>query len=272
MPNCVGVRFDNGPKIHYLEVPSQAPEVGARCVVSTRRGLELGLVRTTVRDHAHPSGHFVRTAAADDLERAKQVKEKAEELKWLLKARARERKLPLKIVQLEFTLDESLLLITYSTEQQLSLRALVQELTPLTKARLEFENVGPRDQARIIGTLGVCGSGSCSSTWLQSFSVASIRMARDQQLPLNPEKISGPCGRLMCCLQYEHDMYRELLAELPKKGSKACHTETGACGRVIKLNVLRGTVEVAYDEGGYEELPPEKLERPDKSQSPKRSS
>jgi len=270
MPDCIGVRFDNGPKVHFLEVPNQAPALGARCVVSTRRGLELGLVRTGVREHAQPSGHFVRTAGPDDLERYERLKEKAEELKWLLKARARERKLALKIVQLEFTLDESLLLITYSTEQQLSLRPLAHELTPLTAARLEFENVGPRDQARIIGTLGVCGSGSCSSTWLQGFSAVSIRMARDQQLPLNPEKISGPCGRLMCCLQYEHDMYRELLADLPKKGSKACHTETGACGRVIKLNALKGTVEVAYDEGGYEELPPEKLERPQKPQNSKR--
>jgi cell fate regulator YaaT (PSP1 superfamily) len=270
MPDCIGVRFDNGPKVHFLEVPSQVPPLGARCVVSTRRGLELGLVRTSVREHAQPSGYFVRIAQPDDLERFETLKEKADELKWLLKARARERNLNVKIVHLEFTLDESLLLITYSTEQQLSLRALAQELTPLTGARLEFENVGPRDQARIIGTIGVCGSGSCSSTWLQGFSAVSIRMARDQQLPLNPEKISGPCGRLMCCLQYEHDMYRELLADLPKKGSKACHTETGACGRVVKLHPLKGTVDIAYDEGGYEELPPEKLERL-KSPNPKRT-
>ncbi len=270
MPNCVGVRFDNGPKVHYLEVPVQVPEIGARFVVTTRRGLELGLVRTGVREHARPSGHVVRAATPSDLARDVELKEKAEELKWLLKARARERKLAVKIVQLEFTLDEAMLLVTYSTDQQLSLRALAHELTPLTGARLEFDNVGPRDQARIIGTLGVCGSGSCSSTWLQSFSTVSIRMARDQQLPLNPEKISGPCGRLMCCLQYEHDMYHDLLADLPKKGSKACHTDTGACGRVIKLNALKGTVEVAYDEGGYEELPPEKLQ-PAK-QHPRRNS
>ena len=262
MPDCIGVRFDNGPKVHYVEVPTQAPDVGTRCVVSTRRGLELGLVRTTVCNSSRPSGHFVRTAQPDDLAKFDELKEKAEELKWFLRARARERNLSLKVVQLEFTLDESLLLITYSTEQQVPLRSLVQDLTPFTAARLEFENVGPRDQARIIGTLGVCGSGSCSSTWLQSLATVSIRMARDQQLPLNPEKISGPCGRLMCCLQYEHDMYRELLAELPKKGSKACHTDSGACGRVVKLNPLKGTVDVAYDEGGYEEVSPEKLERP----------
>ena len=264
MPECIGVRFDNGPKVHYLEVPSQAPPTGARCVVSTRRGLELGLVRTVVREVASPSGHFIRVAQDDDVATHKRLKERADELKWLLKARARERNLSVKIVHLEFTLDESLLLVTYSSEQSVQLRLLAQELMPFTGARLEFDNVGPRDQARIIGTIGACGSGSCSSTWLQSFSAVSIRMARDQQLPLNPEKISGPCGRLMCCLQYEHDMYRDLLKELPKKGAKACHTETGACGRITKLHPLKGSVDISYDEGGYEELPAALLERPAK--------
>ncbi len=271
MPECIGVRFENGPKVHYLEVPSHAPEVGARCVVSTRRGLELGLVRTGVRDHTHPSGHFVRSAQPGDLETFERLKEKAEALKWLLRARARERKLTAKIVHLEFTLDESLLLVTYSSEGHLPLRALAQELIPHTDARIEFDNVGPRDQARIIGTIGVCGGGSCSSTWLQSFSAVSIRMARDQQLPLNPDKISGPCGRLMCCLQYEHDMYQELLKDLPKKGTKACHTETGACGRVVKLNPLKGTAELAMDEGGYEEVAADKLERAKKPPVQKRA-
>lgn len=264
MPDCIGVRFDNGPKIHYLEVPSQVPEPGARCVVSTRRGLELGLVRTPVRKVEVPSGHFVRVAQGDDVATYERLRHQADELKWLLRARARERNLNVKIVHLEFTLDESLLLVTYSSEQPVQLRLLAQELMPFTGARLEFDNVGPRDQARIIGTIGVCGTGSCSSTWLQSFSAVSIRMARDQQLPLNPEKISGPCGRLMCCLQYEHDMYRELLKELPKKGAKACHTETGACGRVTKLHPLKGSVDLSYDEGGYAEVPAALLERPKK--------
>lgn len=265
MPDCVGVRFDNGPKIHYLEVPSQAPEPGVRCVVSTRRGLELGLVRTSVREVEGASGHFVRVAQDDDVTTYDRLRERADELKWLLRARARERNLNVKIVHLEFTLDESLLLVTYSSEQPVQLRLLAQELMPFTRARLEFDNVGPRDQARIIGTIGACGTGSCSSTWLQSFSAVSIRMARDQQLPLNPEKISGPCGRLMCCLQYEHDMYRDLLKDLPKKGAKACHTETGACGRVTKLHPLKGSVDLSYDEGGYAEVPAALLERPKKS-------
>lgn len=271
MPECIGVRFENGPKVHFLEVPSHAPKVGSRCVVSTRRGLELGLVRTDVRDVDRSSGHFVRSAQPDDLEAHERLKEKAEALKWLLRARVRERNLAAKVVHLEFTLDESLLLVTYSSEGPLPLRVLAQELMAHTGARIEFENVGPRDQARILGTIGACGGGSCSSTWLQSFSAVSIRMARDQQLPLNPEKISGPCGRLMCCLQYEHDLYKDLLKELPKKGAKACHTGTGACGRVVKLNPLKGTVELALDEGGYEEVRAEELERPKKPQVQKRS-
>jgi cell fate regulator YaaT (PSP1 superfamily) len=133
---------------------------------------------------------------------------------------------------------------------------MAQELMQLPAARLEFVNVGPRDQARMLGTLGACGTGSCSSTWLQSFSAVSIRMARDQQLPLNPEKITGPCGRLMCCLQYEHDMYRELLKGMPKKGVKACHEESGVCGRVVKLNPLARTVDLRTDEGGTTSSPP----------------
>ncbi len=260
MAPCVGVRFDNGPKIHYVEAPPEAPPVGVRCVVSTRRGLELGLVRASLREHARPSGHYVREATPEDLGRFDGLKARAEELKWLLKARAREEGGDTKIVALEFTLDESLLVVSYSAEASAPLRALAQELAHHTGARIEFDNVGPRDQARMLGTLGACGTGSCSSTWLQSFNAVGIRMARDQQLPLNPEKISGPCGRLMCCLQFEHEMYTDLLKEMPKKGSRACHT-SGTCGRVVKLHPLKGTVELSTDEGKLEEYPAAEVAR-----------
>lgn len=260
MPECIGVRFDNGPKLHYVEVPSSSPQPGSRCVVSTRRGLELGLVRTAPREHPRPAGHFVREALPDDLETYQALKQRAEELKWLLKARVREEAKGVKIVSLEFNLDESLLLVSYSSEGQAPLRRLAQELAQRTQAHIEFVNVGPRDQARILGGLGSCGSGTCSSTWLQSFSAVGIRMARDQQLPLNPEKISGPCGRLMCCLQYEHDMYLELLAELPRKGSRACHKASGACGRVTKLNPLAQTVDLDTGESTLSDVPARDLE------------
>lgn len=257
----VGVRFDNGPKIHYVEVDGTPPEPGSRCVVHTRRGPELALVRTGLRFDQRPSGAFRRDAGPDDLNHHSQLKERAEDLKWFIRARARQRGLKLKIISVEFTLDESLLVLSYTAEEQVPLRLLAQELSAHTRARIEFSNVGPRDQARILGTLGSCGSGSCSSTWLQGFAAVSIRMARDQQLPLNPEKISGPCGRLMCCLQYEHEMYRELLKGMPRKGAKMCHTGSGACGRITKLNPLKGTAELRTEEGAIIEHPVSELER-----------
>ena len=261
MPQCIGVKFDNGPRVHYMEAPPEPPPEGSQCVVSTRRGLELAKVRTAVREHARPSGHVIRIAHPDDLQRSRDLASRAEDLKWLLRARSRQAGIDLKLVSLEFSLDEKLLVANYSSESQPQLRILTQELLQHTDARIEFINIGPRDQARILGAIGACGNGTCSSTWLQSFNAVSIRMARDQQLPLNPDKISGPCGRLMCCLQYEHDLYRQLLKGMPKKGVRACHTDSGTCGRIVKLNPLKGTVDLRLEDGGVEEFPADSVER-----------
>ncbi len=261
MPECIGVKFDNGPKIHYMEAPPTVPARGTRCVVTTRRGLELAVVRTGPVEVAKPQGYYVRDAQDDDVARYEELKAKAEDLKWLLKARARQADRNVKVVAVEFNIDETLLVVSYTSDQQAPLRVLAAELVEHTGARIEFANIGPRDQARMLGALGVCGDANCSSTWLQSFNAVSIRMARDQQLPLNPEKISGPCGRLMCCLQYEHDMYRELLKGMPRKGAKACHDASGTCGRVVKLNPLKGTVEIKTDEGGMVEYPADEVSR-----------
>jgi len=264
MPDCVGVKFENGPKIHWLH-PGDAPfTAGDTCVVKSRRGIEIGIVRTEVRPADRASGEVIRVASHQDLETRDRLAKRAEDLTWLLRARSRQEGIDMKIVSVEFTLDEAVVFVQYSAEKHPNLRGLTRTLGEHTSARVEFVNVGPRDEARILGTLGACGTGSCSSTWLQGFSSVSIRMARDQQLPLNPEKISGPCGRLMCCLQYEHDMYKQLLKELPKRGGKACHTETGACGRVVKLDPLRGTADLKTDEGYLEAVPAHLLERPGK--------
>ncbi len=262
MAECIGVKYDNGPKIHWVTAGETVPEVGQRCVIRSRRGLEIGLVRSGPTSQERSSGELVRVADEQDLATKQHLAQRAEDLTWLLRARSRQSGSDVKIVSLEFTLDESVLIVHYASEKRPTLRVLAQELVKHTAARVEFVNVGPRDEARILGTLGACGGGSCSSTWLQGFSSVSIRMARDQQLPLNPEKISGPCGRLMCCLQYEHDMYKQLLKRLPKRGGKACHTETGACGRVVKLDPLRGTADLKTDEGYLENVPADQLERP----------
>ena len=261
MPECVGIKFDNGPKIHYMEVSPEVPDLGSLCIVKTRRGVEIGRVRTEANSHSQANGRVIRSALREDIERYRHLIAKADDLKWLVRARAREQGLKLKIVSLEFTLDEKLLIVNYSSERNASLQGLARLLKAHTSARTEFLNIGPRDQARIMGTLGACGDGSCSSTWLQEFKPVGIRMARDQQLPLNPDKITGPCGRLKCCLQYEHEQYKSLLKGMPKKGGRACHKESGTCGRIINLNPLKGTVEMRKDEGGTVQYPAEEVER-----------
>ncbi len=260
MPTCIAVKFDNGPKLHYVEIsPEFNPALGESCVVNTRRGLEIGLVRTEPKEYPKSNGHFVREASDEDLDTYESLKEHAEELKWFLKSKAKDHTKDFKVIALEFNLKGSLLVVSYTSEEQAPLRNLLHELLPYTKARIEFVNVGPRDQARMLGALGVCGDGSCSSRWLQGFSAVGIRMARDQQLPLNPEKISGPCGRLMCCLQYEHEMYEDLLETLPRRGSHACHEENNQCGRVIKLNPLKQTVDLQAEDGSIYEYPASEL-------------
>jgi cell fate regulator YaaT (PSP1 superfamily) len=261
MSTSIAVKFDNGPKLHYMELSEQTPPpVGSRVVLTTRRGSELGVVRTGPTDNVKPIGQLVREANETDIGTYEKLKIRAEELKWLLRARSRGLAKDLKIIAVEFNLEGTLLVVSYSSEAQVPLRQMASDLIPHTDARIEFVNVGPRDQARMLGTLGVCGDGSCSSRFLQSFSAVGIRMARDQQLPLNPEKISGPCGRLMCCLQYEHEMYEELLRDLPRRGVVACHKEQGTCGRVIKLSPLKQTVELLSEDGTIHEFPASELE------------
>jgi cell fate regulator YaaT (PSP1 superfamily) len=257
-----GIRFDNGPKLHPFDVREQAFALETRVVVQSRRGLEIGTVRSSFDNapRGASAGTVLRVATPEDLERAAELEAEANDLKWFLRSRVRDRKLNLKIVTLEFTLDASSITISYSSEERVELRPLVHELATHTTAQIHFHPVGARDQARILGVLGVCGTENCSSHHLQDFAPVTIKMSRDQQLPLNPEKISGPCGRLLCCLQYEHDMYKELLAALPRKGAKVCSTDEGAmCGKVAKLNPLKGTVEVRTEEGQWFEARPDEL-------------
>jgi len=243
MSEAIAVKFDNGPNLHYIEFSGEQPEVGSKIIVNNRRGLELAEVRAISIDKEDLSGSFVRLASDDDIAQYEENKAFAEDLKWYLKAKARGYSEPVKIISLEFNLDQSLLVVSYTSKGRVPYGSYAKELKRFVDTRIEFVHIGPRDQTRILGTLGVCGSGACSSTWMQGFSAVSIRLARDQQLPLNLDKITGNCGRLMCCLQFEHPMYEELLKDMPRKGSTACHKD-GDCGVVSKLYPLKQTVEI----------------------------
>ncbi|AWN24415.1 hypothetical protein DKM44_01980 [Deinococcus irradiatisoli] len=227
--------------------------VNSRVVVQGKRGPEVATVRGEAEaENGGRYGMILRAATPKDLDDWERLGQEGEDLKWFLRARARDRKLPVKIVAVEFTLDGALLTVSYSAEERLELGSLIQDMREQTRARVNFVAIGPREQAQIIGALGACGRENCSSNHLQDFAPVSIRMARDQQLPLNPEKLSGPCGRLLCCLQFEHTQYLELLKEMPRKNARVCHTDSGACGKVVKLHPLSASVDVLGEAGaGY---------------------
>lgn len=239
----------------------QVYELGQRVVVQGKRGPEVATVRGEAQSMPVGGryGVILQAASEGDLSRWHELGREAEDLKWLLRARARARGLPVKIVAAEYTLDASLLTVSYSAEDRIELSVLIQDLRPHTRARVNFAAVGPREQAMMLGVLGACGRENCSSHHLQEFAPVSIRMARDQQLPLNPEKLSGPCGRLLCCLQFEHTQYTELLREIPRKNAKVCVEGSGACGKVVKLHPLQGTVDVYTDQGLLTEIPASEL-------------
>jgi len=257
MPEAIAVKFDNGPKLHYVSISDEKPELGSKCIVEVRRGQELAQVRAIGVEAEHTIGQFVRSANDEDIANYNKNLKLAEELKWFLKAKARELCKSAKIISLEFNMDRSLLTVNYSSKGRVPYGQLAKEVKRFVDSKIDFVHVGPRDQTRILGTLGLCGSGACSNTWMQGFNAVSIRLARDQQLPLNPDKISGNCGRLMCSLQFEHSMYVELLKDMPRKGALACHQD-GNCGLVSKIHPLKQTVEI-YSNGKLLEYPSNEL-------------
>jgi cell fate regulator YaaT (PSP1 superfamily) len=243
----IGVRFTHSPKIHDYSFEGDVPPIDSWVVVNTNRGLELAKIRTEPRE-GKPTGKVVRIATTQDHDAHAKLKARSDEIQWWLKARLRKENIQAKLLGCEFTLDANHIAVHYFAEERIDLRRWVGEISKVAGARVEFVAGGPRDQTAHQGALGACGMESCCSTWLQGFAQVSIKMARDQQLPLSPDKISGPCGRLLCCLQYEHEQYLELIAELPRKNSKACSIHD-TCGKVIKLNPLAGTVDLLTDEG-----------------------
>ncbi|MFC3832840.1 MULTISPECIES: PSP1 domain-containing protein [Deinococcus] len=256
------VRFERSPRLHSMQ-SEEAHAVGTKVVVQGKRGPEVATVRgePSAPRPTERYGAVLRAATTEDLERWEELHRAGEDLKWLLRARARERQLPVKLVAVEFTLDESLVTVSYSADERIELTGLIGEVRAHTRARVNFAAIGPREQAQMLGTLGACGRENCSSTHLQEFAPVSIRMARDQQLPLNPEKLSGPCGRLLCCLQFEHTQYVDLLKNLPRKNAKVCHDGSGACGKVTKLHPLSGTVDVFTEQGMLLGVPATELRR-----------
>jgi cell fate regulator YaaT (PSP1 superfamily) len=222
--------------------------VGDRVVCGLDKGESLGQVVTEPKEGAKEGlKKILRKATAEEIASCTALKEKEEHAFRVCKRKIDDMKLPMKLLRAEYLLGGSKLLFYFFSEDRVDFRELVKELAKEFKVRIEMRQVGVRDEAKIIGGLGNCGNVVCCKRFLNSFSIVSIKMMKEQNLLLNPSKISGVCGRLMCCLAYEYDMYLGLKKDFPKVGKKVT-TPQGEC-KVLKYNVLNRTVTVETPEG-----------------------
>ena len=258
MAKITGIRFKQAGKICQFDAGEVELEAGDYAVVKTSRGLELGQVATPPHEEEFTEGHelpspVVRKADGDDIARAAELEQKAGEARRECDALITELGLPMKLLIAEYNFDSSRLTFLFSAEERVDFRDLVRRLTSRFKTRVELRQVGSRDEAKLLGSYGRCGRNLCCSSFLTEFAPVSIKMAKDQDLPLNPMKISGACGRLMCCLAYEGEQYRAMKARMPKKGQKVTTRLGDAI--VVGSNMLRETVLVALDKEGTVEMP-----------------
>ena len=257
-PRVAGVRFRNAGKIFYFHTAGMRLEPGEYVVVETMRGPEIAkvviapdqvVVNELGREDLKP---ILRLATEANLRKADALRRKAEGLLPEARRLGEELRFPAHIDNAEFTLDGRRLTLSFTSEERLDYRDFVRRASQRFQTHVEMRQIGARDRAKLAGGYGVCGRELCCSSWLTTFPSISIRMAKEQELPLNPQKISGLCGRLLCCLSYEEDGYKEMRKSLPKIGQR-CSTPTGE-GRVIDLNILRRQVTLLV-EGQRMEVP-----------------
>ena len=251
MYNVVGVRFKKAGKIYYFDPAAYILEVGQYVIVETARGIEYGKVVVPIRqvdehDVVLPLKQVVRPA--DERDRL-QVDENATEANRafdLAHAKIIEHSLEMKLVDVEYTFDRNKIIFYFTAEGRVDFRELVKDLAAVFRTRIELRQIGVRDEAKLLGGIGPCGRMLCCSTFLGDFDPVSIKMAKDQNLSLNPTKISGLCGRLMCCLKYENDDYEIAKEGMPDIGSHI--TTPDGPGRVTGLNVLERLIQVYLSE------------------------
>ena len=259
MPRVVDVTFRGAVRGRAAGVDRMELAPGDYVVVRTSRGLELAKVRARpVEVEADLGGNtpvIARKATENDLRRAQENVSREQEALYVAAEKIAEHGLPMKLISAEATLDGGRLVIHFSSEGRVDFRALVRDLARALHARIELHQVGVRDEARILGGLGPCGRPLCCSSFLSDFAPVGIKMAKEQDLSLNPQKISGVCSRLMCCLNYEYAHYRDARRCLPKMGS-IVPTEKGA-GKITQIDVLRDQVTVMLEDGTQLTLPAE---------------
>lgn len=225
MKKVAGVRFKNASKLYYFDIDELKISVGQEVVVDTARGTEFGKV-VLIKDNfdetklASPLRKVLRIADEYDIQNFHDKYENKAEAMAICKEKIQKYNLDMKLVDVEYTFDKSKLVFYFTSEGRVDFRELVKDLATQFKMRIELRQVGIRDEAKMIGGIGSCGRCLCCSTWLTEFDPVSIKMAKVQNLSFNPAKISGICGRLMCCLKFENDLYMELRRGMPEMGEK----------------------------------------------------
>lgn len=259
MYNVVGIRFKDAGKIYYFNPEQLDLAEGTSVIVETVRGVEFGRVVVPPKQVPGdqvvlPLKRVVRIATEGDLRKVEENLDKSKEALAICAEKIESHGLAMRLVDAEYTFDNSKVIFYFTADGRIDFRNLVKDLAAIFKTRIELRQIGVRDEAKMLGGLGSCGRTLCCSTFLNDFEPVSIRMAKDQNLSLNPAKISGLCGRLMCCLRYECEHYHNMRKCLPNLGD-AIDTSQGP-GKVVEVNVLKETVSVQLsDDGGIIEVP-----------------
>ncbi len=249
MSIVIGVRFKKAGKIYYFDPDGIQIENGQNVIIETSRGVEFGNVVIGARDVPEeelflPLKKVLRVATPDDKLKNKENAYKQIEAKEICLKKIKEHNLDMKLIDVEYTFDNNKVIFYFTSDGRVDFRELVKDLASIFKTRIELRQIGVRDEAKFINGIGQCGLPLCCANWLGDFQPVSIKMAKDQNLSLSPTKISGICGRLMCCLKYEHETYLELRKEMPTKGQIV--TVKMGEGMVIDVDIFKQKIKVLF--------------------------
>ena len=258
MIKVVGIRFRTAGKIYFFDPGKFTVKKGDHVIVETARGIEFGTAVSDMKEVEEdkviqPLKPVLRIANQKDVEQEAANKEKEKEAYKVCLEKIRKHGLEMKLIDAEYTFDNNKVLFYFTADGRIDFRELVKDLAAVFKTRIELRQIGVRDETKIVGGIGICGRPLCCHTHLSDFIPVSIKMAKEQNLSLNPTKISGVCGRLMCCLKHEEETYEELNRKLPGVGDFVT-TDDGFKGEVQSVNVLRQLVKVVIENGDEKEI------------------
>ena len=258
MIKVIGVRFRKAGKIYNFSPENLDIKAGDHVIVETARGIEYGSVVENIKEVDEenvimPLKPVIRVATAEDDKKAQSNREKEKKAFKICKEKIKKHGLEMKLINTEYTFDNNKVLFYFTADGRIDFRELVKDLASVFKTRIELRQVGVRDETKMLGGIGICGRPLCCNTYLSEFIPVSIKMAKEQNLSLNPTKISGICGRLMCCLKNEQEAYEYLNSNLPNVGEKV-KTFDGFKGEVLSVNVLRQKVKIVIEQNDEREV------------------